>query len=428
MHSHITEQFLLATKDAEVSTLAHLVMNCEIVSAVCTMIHQLQRERGASNVFLASQGQRFDEQRRNIIAQNQSEEIELRSKLKQRFLPASFCGNNLRLLSNISIVLLGLDSLPLLRDKVMRRESTPLESTEAYSRLIAGLLAIVFESAEVASEPAISRSLVALFNFMQGKEYAGQERAWGAIGFASSQFDEHLLERLEHLQSSQEACFALFQELAIDSLVEQWLAFKEHPVNQELSRLRAVLSKLSQGVKMGSEISEIWYEVATRRIDYLQQLELQMTNSLTLMANALSEQGKKEQADYKQLVKKLSVLSSTSNTMMSMLFDPQMPGLQGSPSASNVQHNSEHSAFEDRTMYGLVRAQSERIQQMNAELVEARRALHERKAIDKAKLLIMKCLCMSEEQAYRQMQKRAMQDNLRLAEVAEIVLSSLSSQ
>lgn len=38
---------------------------------------------------------------------------------------------------------------------------------------------IEVEAADVAADPAVSRLLVALFNLMQGKEFAGQERADG---------------------------------------------------------------------------------------------------------------------------------------------------------------------------------------------------------------------------------------------------------
>ncbi len=89
----------------------------------------------------------------------------------------------MRLLSSITFALQGMDHLPDLRNKIAAQQLTPLESTNAYCRLITGLLDVVFEAADVASDPTMTRLLVALFNFMQGKEYAGQERAWGAYWF-----------------------------------------------------------------------------------------------------------------------------------------------------------------------------------------------------------------------------------------------------
>ena len=79
---------------------------------------------------------------------------------------------------------------------------------------MAGLLTVIFEAADIASDPTITRTLVALFNFMQGKEYAGQERAWGAIGFAETHFDKRLCEKLCTLQQAQLHHFSVFQEFA----------------------------------------------------------------------------------------------------------------------------------------------------------------------------------------------------------------------
>src|SRR5690606_23123788 len=86
--------------------------------------------------------------------------------------------------------------------------------TEAFGRLIAGLLGIVFEAADSAGDAAVSRALVAQFNFMQGKEYAGQERAWAAIGFAGCAFTPALKERLEALRPATERAFLIFHSSA----------------------------------------------------------------------------------------------------------------------------------------------------------------------------------------------------------------------
>ena len=51
--SDITKRFLLSAKHQEIQALQHLSSNCRTVKAVKDMIHQLQRERGLSNVLNA---------------------------------------------------------------------------------------------------------------------------------------------------------------------------------------------------------------------------------------------------------------------------------------------------------------------------------------------------------------------------------------
>ena len=166
-HSDITKRFLLSAKHQEIQALQHLSSNCRTVKAVKDMIHELQRERGLSNVFLGSKGERFCEQRQQQITASEHCEQDLRSLLKSLYLGQHDNGQSMRLLSSITFALQGMDHLPDLRNKIAAQQLTPLESTNAYCRLITGLLDVVFEAADVASDPTMTRLLVALFNFMQ---------------------------------------------------------------------------------------------------------------------------------------------------------------------------------------------------------------------------------------------------------------------
>lgn len=58
------------------------------------------------------------------------------------------------------------------------------------------------------------------------------------------------------------------------------------------------------------------------------------------------------------------------------------------------------------------------MQKMRAELAETRRALEERKVIDRAKGILMRAKGISEEEAYALMRKAAMDQGRKLAEVA----------
>ena len=63
-------------------------------------------------------------------------------------------------------------------------------------------------------------------------------------------------------------------------------------------------------------------------------------------------------------------------------------------------------------------------QQMRTELAETKRALEERKVIDRAKGLIMKARGIDEDQAYALLRKTAMDQGKRLADVAEALVNS----
>ncbi len=76
----------------------------------------------------------------------------------------------------------------------------------------------------------------------------------------------------------------------------------------------------------------------------------------------------------------------------------------------------------NRSLVELMRAQAGRLQALSDELEDTRRALRERKLIERAKGLIMSHQKMSEEQAYAFLRKMAMDQSKSMAEIAQTVL------
>ncbi|HQN12364.1 MAG TPA: antitermination regulator, partial [Quisquiliibacterium sp.] len=51
--------FLIAARQCEIAELRALADTATLVEATARLVHALQRERGFSNLYLASQGERF---------------------------------------------------------------------------------------------------------------------------------------------------------------------------------------------------------------------------------------------------------------------------------------------------------------------------------------------------------------------------------
>jgi AmiR/NasT family two-component response regulator len=71
----------------------------------------------------------------------------------------------------------------------------------------------------------------------------------------------------------------------------------------------------------------------------------------------------------------------------------------------------------------VIQAQSKRLNDVSNELESARAALVERKSIERAKGLLMLNRQLSEKQAYELMRQSAMNQNKRLYEIAEAIIS-----
>ena len=75
-------------------------------------------------------------------------------------------------------------------------------------------------------------------------------------------------------------------------------------------------------------------------------------------------------------------------------------------------------------MTGAAPVPVELVRQMREELAETRRALEERKVIDRAKGLLMKAKGIDEDEAYALLRKTAMDQGRKVADVAEALVTA----
>lgn len=426
---HLYKRFYIEAKKAEIESLQHLSDNCSLVNTLKESIHQIQKERGMSNIFLGSHGTRYTEELSQQIIKVDNSISDLEALLGELYLKTNNQHFNMPLLSKISIALQDISNIGLFRNKIQNLTINMVTATSGYSKLVENLMAVIFEAADVASDPEITRRLVALFNLMQGKEYAGQERAWGAIGFVEGHFDEELNQKIDNLKHAQEVCFSTFAEFDSLGSSSAWKKFETGQYSLELMRLRKMITLLSKHEKISNELSEIWYECATKRIDEIQAFEHRLTERLITTTKRKIEQVSVAFKDQKSTLENMNFGVDSSTLAQSLFLDPSLTGIDKASQTTNSSQSSQDSLTlspqaSQRSFYELLKEQSQHIKQMSHELQEAKTALHEQKKVDRAKLLIMQASGLSEEKAYKQLRSQAMNSGLKLVELAHQLIEN----
>jgi hypothetical protein len=267
-------------------------------------------------------------------------------------------------------------------------------------RLVAGLLAVVFEAADSAGDPEISRMLVALFNFMQGKEFAGQERAMGAAVFASGHIDAPTQRDWRHLIEQQQHCFDAFAEFSDADVLAAEQAGHDQRALAQIERLRRIGLALGSGPAPAGAVRE-WYDCCTLRIDAMRAAEEVLTAHLRSLSERKIGEARTALRDQRASMESLQRNASIAPGDGPRRFGPQL----------------------EQSVYGMVQEQSRRIQAMSDELETVRSALNERKLIERAKGLLMAHRQLSEDDAYKALRQMAMNQKRRIGEVAEAVLA-----
>ncbi|HCL14419.1 MAG TPA: transcription antitermination regulator, partial [Pseudomonas sp.] len=318
------------------------------------------------------------------------------------------------LFTRIAYALHSLDELPALRRRIREHAISMQDATATLVRLIGGLLAVVFEAADTASDPHITRCLVALFNFMQGKELAGQERALGVVGFASGYFRADMLERLEHLLEGQERCFDTFSRFASPAAQALWQALCASDTNINACRLRDIARRTNPGAAVEAQLGELWFELHTGRIDAMKHVETRLEQDLLQQCRQSIERIRKDLQSHRKLLDGIADMHAAAE--QAKLFSVQASDLDTPPPDGMT-------AMVARSTLELLLTQSVRLQGLNEELREARQALDERKQVERAKQQLMRQQGCSEGEAYSWLRQAAMNQGLRLEEVAQRLLA-----
>lgn len=405
-------QLVLHARQREIDGMRQLEARADLVEALGQLIHALQRERGASSIFLASQGLQFADVRRTAAGEVQQAQARLRELVSAELAPSQ--GSTARILSLMAWVLLGLDALPELRTRIEGQGLSAHDAVAAYSTLIAGQVELISHVADATLVPGVSPLLVAFLHLVQGKEAAGQERAVGALMYASALCDEEHQQRLIHLIDAQEHSLQVFAEFADPGLRARWDELQITAGTARLERLRRTLCAARAGMALDSKLIDAWFEVCSARIDVLWELEIALMQRLREACDLQIKQAQQELQDSEGLLRRLRDNPPPHTHAVERYFD-----IASHPDAAPALVGEK----ESNSLLQMVQSQSSRLAGMEAELDAARRALHDRKVIERAKGVLMSRLRMSEEVAFRALQKTSMDQNRRLVDVAEATLA-----
>ncbi len=395
------QRFMRSAQLCRVRDLKQLFVLSDLVKAISELIHALQKERGASSIFLGSNAANFSDVLEQRIASSTTLELAVRSRLEELENKLDALSCSARFYMRVGVALGALESLPTIRVQVRSLAFAPKDAVKIFTDVITTLLAVGFEAADIAADPDTSRALIALVYFAQGKEYAGQERAVGGAAWSLQHLDSQDHERLQQLEAAQLRAFQVFTQFADGTQVEALSRVELSSNTAALKKMRIAVLEAA-GPDPPAISAAQWYEVSTRRIDELKAIEDALTADLEHICAA-----------------KLAQIQSSTRG------EPNHDEPSSAPLAMLITDLRADDALPRplHTIMDVVEAQSRRIDDINAQLETARKALIERKAIERAKGLLMRTRRLSEKDAYTLIRQTAMNQNKRIIEVAEAILS-----
>lgn len=243
------------------------------------LIHELQRERGASALFLSTKGAQFrDELTAQRARASDAVRVAQQSIAELRIIAASeqlgqALGKAEQQIAGIEPKRKAIDAL----------SATLPESFGFYSETILALMSVTREIGKLSTRAEISSGITAYASVMQAKERAGQERATAAAGIGGGRFEPAAYQRVLELGAAQSAYLEMFAATATAEQREFLAQALAGPVVDEYARQRALIVKGGLSGDMPGLDGKGWFGAATARIDRLKLVEDHVVAGLASM-------------------------------------------------------------------------------------------------------------------------------------------------
>jgi methyl-accepting chemotaxis protein len=267
-----------ANEMKKIEQLVHMGTN------ISALVHELQKERGATAVYMGSGGKRFSSE---VSSQRRATDE------KKNQLDAFLKDFDQSVLTNRQLkkTLSDLSRLSSIRNNATSLSIPTKEVIGFYTSLNGHFLEVISLISKISTDRQISISANAYVNFLQGKERSGIERAVLSNVFAKNKFATGVLERAISLKAQQDTFFSTFIDNASQQQKQSFNNLLSSRESSEVTRMRGVAYA---GVPLNQEgfgvDSSYWFKTSTARINNLKQIENQIASELNELAETGNEQ------------------------------------------------------------------------------------------------------------------------------------------
>ncbi|MCK5666308.1 MAG: nitrate- and nitrite sensing domain-containing protein, partial [Thiotrichaceae bacterium] len=243
----------------------------ELSVYLSNVLHELQKERGASAGYLGSKGKKFIEK----LHQQRELTNERLTLLKDHI---SSEDNLFTRSASNNIDFSKLDSM---RSSVDSQSVATKAAVGYYTALNKSILDTITEFSTLSRDPKIRNMLNSLVLFISAKERAGIERAILSATFARDEFTPFLNSKFLSVMAQQSALFNLFEHSANEQFKQSYLSIKSDASFAEVQRMRDIALSRQKSFETDPGY---WFKTITEKINNLKKMEDVITNSVKVTA------------------------------------------------------------------------------------------------------------------------------------------------
>ena len=240
----VSDRTDVANEMSNVAPLANLAVE------LSRLVHETQKERGATAGYLGSKGKKFADILPTQHGTTDSKIAGVRQFLK------GFDGSayGQQFTNQLDGALSRLDQLSEIRSSVLALKIAPGKAIGFYTKTNAMILGMVEAMTALSDSGDISRNIAAYYNFLQGKERAGIERAVLSNTFAADTFGEGMFDKFRTLVSEQNTYATVFVSLATSDAKAFYEQKMDNAAVRDVAKMRATAASYQKREELISKV------------------------------------------------------------------------------------------------------------------------------------------------------------------------------
>jgi len=281
--------YQISTQTYDMSKMSNALSNLSkainLSSNISAYVHETQKERGATAVFLGSNGTKFSD----VLRKQRIDTNKKRAELIEAFNDFNENEYSQRFQNDLEDSKRFLNKLDSIRSNVDSLNIKKMDAIKYYTTMNGRFIDTIASVAELTENAHVLKNINSYVNFLYSKERAGIERAVGAAIFASNKFAPGSRIKFNSLLSEQKSFLKSFEILS-DT---EGKKFYERTVSgeavNEVNRMRDILLRADEDSTNFGVDAGYWFKTITKKINLLKEVEDNLTVSMLSTIDSVIE-------------------------------------------------------------------------------------------------------------------------------------------
>ncbi|MBY6047268.1 methyl-accepting chemotaxis protein [Vannielia litorea] len=244
-----------------------------LATRLSDLVHEQQKERGATAVFLSSKGTVFGEELAAQRALTDQQRARAETVIVRQLARIEGANGLQEHVITLRAIQKSLAEMATVRATVDQQTIQLADTISYYTALNAAMLGEVKALSHLTEDGEINRQINSFHAFLQAKERAGIERAVGSGGLAAGSFSMTALLRFKGLVDAQDTYLAAFMADASAESRDRLEQVKESEAAQLVDEVRAYILSAGADGDVSAYTGPQFFAAQTTRINALKDLE-----------------------------------------------------------------------------------------------------------------------------------------------------------